>query len=197
MSNLIYSFFLTIKCNFGNFMFKKLFLVLVLFIFFAGVGIVSASENMTSDMDFENQLSVDGLSSDDITVNESQKSTNVESANVISYYKEKTELVACLKDSNDQPIQNKTLKFQIADKLYDGITDSGGKVTVTFTSLKPDTYHVKVYFDGDDEYASSQTEFTVKIKKAPLAIKMSNYNTYVDSDLFFKVKVYNTCSKWN
>lgn len=195
MSNLIYSFFLTIKCNFGNFMFKKLFLVLVLFIFFAGVGIVSASENITSDMDFENQLSVDGLSSEDITVNESQKSTNVESANVISYYKEKTELVACLKDSNDQPIQNKTLKFQIADKLYDGITDSGGKVTVTFTSLKPDTYHVKVYFDGDDEYASSQTEFTVKIKKAPLAIKMSNYNTYVDSDLFFKVKVYNTVTK--
>lgn len=184
-------------------MFKnRLVLISLLLLFFIGVGVVSASENVTEDigeMNFENQVSIDSVDSDDFQkenyINESQKSTNIVSNNIVSYYKEKTQVVAYLTDGNNQPVQNKTLKVQVADKIYDTLTDNLGKVTFAIGGLKPNTYHAKIYFDGDDDYAPSQATSTIKIKKAPLTIKMSNYNTYVDSDLFFKVKVYNTVTK--
>jgi len=184
-------------------MFKnRLLLISLLLLFFVGVGAVSASENITADIDeidFENQASIDEVNSDDFheetSVNESQKTTNIKSDNVVSYFKEKTEVVAYLTDENNQPIQNKSLKVQVADNIYDALTDKAGKATFAIGNLKPNTYKVKIYFDGDDDYAPSQAASTMKIKKAPLAIKMNNYKTYVDSDLFFKIKVYNTVTK--
>ncbi len=178
---------------------NKLFAISLLILFFIGVGVVSASENMTADIEdknFENQVSIDGVDLDDLheknSLNESLKYTDIESDNVVSYYKEKNILVAYLTDDDNQAVQNKTLKVQIADKIYDALTDNGGKATWAIDNLKPKIYNIKIYFDGDDDYAPSHVASTIKIKKAPLAIKMSNYNTYVDSDLFFKVKVYNS-----
>lgn len=181
---------------------KKLLAISLLVLFFVGVGVVSASENITADVDeidFENQVSIEEANSDDLQeenfVNDSQKTTNVKSDNVVSYYKEKTEVAAYLTDCNNHPIQNKTLKVQVADKIYDALTDDEGKAAWVIDNLKPNTYQVKIYFDGDDDYAPAMATSTIKIKKAPLTIKMSNYNTYVNSDLFFKVKVYNTVTK--
>ena len=184
-------------------MFKnKLLAMSLLLLFFLCAGAVSASENITADSDyvnFENQVSVYETNSEDLneenSINESLKITNIETDNVVSYYNEKTEVAAYLTDGNHQAISNKTLNVQVADKFYDALTDKSGRATLTISNLKPDTYSVKIYFDGDDDYAPSQAASTIKVKKAPLAIKMSNYNTYVDSDLFFKVKVYNTVTQ--
>ena len=184
-------------------MFKdKLLAMSLLVLFFLCVGAVSASENITADSgdaNFTNQVSVDDVKSDNLhgenSVNESQKITNIKTDDVVSYYKEKTEVAVYLTDGNHQAISNKTLKMQIADKFYDALTDKSGRATLTIANLKPDKYSVKIYFDGDEEYAPSQATSTIKVKKAPLAVKLSNYNTYADSDLFFKVKVYNTVTK--
>ena len=191
-------------------MFKQILLFSLLFLFLVNFSVVFASENVTEDMnmvnsdlivaekDFENQVSFCDENSDDLQernfINGSQ-TTNLKSDGVFSYYKEKTELYAYLTDENNQPIQNKSLKVQVADNIYDALTDKTGKATFAIGNLKPNTYNAKIYFDGDDDYAPSQAASTIKIKKAPLAIKMSNYNTYVNSDLFFKVKIYNTITK--
>jgi len=184
-------------------MFKnKLLAMSLLLLFFLCAGAVSASENITADSDdvnFENQVSVYETNSEDLneenSINDSQKITNIETDNVVSYYKEKTEVAAYLTEGNHQAISNKTLRVQVADKFYDALTDKNGRAALTISNLKPDTYSVRIYFDGDDDYAPSQAASTIKVKKAPLAIKMSNYDTYVDSYLFFKVKVYNTVTQ--
>ena len=178
---------------------KKLFMISLLFLFFMNLCVVSASENTTADIEFENQVLPDDTNLDDLMttkfVNESQKTTAIKTNNMTSYYKEKIELTAFLTDSNNQAIKNRTLNVNIEDKVYNILTDENGKATLKINNIKPNTYHLKVYFDGDDEYAPSYTTSTIKIKKTPLSIKISNYTTYVDSDLFFKVKVYNTVTK--
>lgn len=96
-------------------------------------------------------------------------------------------MITYLTDGDNQSVQNKTLKIQIADKIYTALTGKDGKATLTVNNLKPNDYNVKIYFEGDEDYAASQTTTSIKVKKAPLAIKLSNYNTYVDSDLFLKL----------
>ena len=178
---------------------KKLLMTSLLLLFFMSLCVVSASENTTANIESENQILLDDTNLDDLITdnvdNGSQETTTITTNNVTSYYKEKIELTSFITDSNNQAIKNKTLKVNIGNKFYDTLTDEAGKTTLTINNLKPGSYNVKIYFDGDDDYAPSYTTSTIKIKKAPLAIKMSNYKTYVDSDLFFKVKVYNTVTK--
>lgn len=183
-------------------MFKKSFVIfLMLFLCLISVGMVFASENMTDindDVTLTEEISVDETAAvelDKTVADESHNiSTNIKTKDVDSYYKEKTNFVSYLKDDNNQAISNKTLKVQIGDKVYNTVTDKNGKITVP-VNLKPNNYKVRISFDGDDDYAPSSAKANIKIKKAPLAIKMSNFNTYAKSDLFFNVKVYNTVTK--
>lgn len=164
------------------------------------VGAVFASENMTAnELDLTDQIPVED--SEDIVIDnisqtgESKNMTaNVYADDVVAYYKQSANFVSYIKDSDNQPIQNKTLKIQIGEKTYSVVSDNKGKATLAL-NLKPDNYNVKVVFEQDDDYNEVTTTAKIKIKKAPLAIKMSNYNTYYGSDLFFKVKVYNTVTK--
>ncbi len=187
----------------GKNMFKKnVLFILILFLLSLCLGAVSASEKMTDNIqgtDFEKTALMDeNIGMDFSQVNESiadnQKETHIEVKNFVSYYKEKTTLVNYLKDSNNQSIQNKTIKIQINDKIYKRITDKNGKSNLSL-NLKPGTYNVKFTFDGDDDYNATGATSKIIIKNAPLAIKMSNYNTYFKSDLFFKVKIYNEITR--
>lgn len=182
-------------------MFKKsLSFFLMLLLLSLCVGVVCASENVTDnirDVALEEHLPDEVAHDDVLQINESVNdyhTTNIEVNNVVSYYNEKTSFVSYLKDSNNQPLQNKTIKIQIADKTYNCTTDENGKAGLSL-NLKPNNYDVKITFGGDDNFNESDASSTVVIKKAPLAIKMSNYNTYFGSDLFFKVKVYNKITK--
>ena len=183
-------------------MFKKsLLIIIMLFSLSLCLGAVSASENMTDTIqgtDFdEAPLMEDNIEKNFSQADESidnQKATHIEVKNVVSYYKEKTTLVNYLKDSNNLSIQNKTIKIQINDKIYKSTTDKNGKSSLSL-NLKPNAYDVKFTFDGDDDYNATVATSKIIIKKAPLAIKMSNYNTYFGSDLFFKVKIYNEITR--
>lgn len=184
-------------------MFKRsLLIILMLFLLSLCLGVVSASENMTDNIqgtDFdETVLMEENIEKDFSQVNESiidnQKTTHIDVKNTVSYYKEKMTLVSYLKDSNNQSIQNKTIKIQINDKIYKRTTDKNGKLILSL-NLKPNTYEVKLTFEGDGDYNSTAATSKIIIKKAPLNIKMSNYNTYFASGLFFKVKIYNEITK--
>lgn len=170
----------------------------MLFLFFICIGLVSASENVTSDVNFETNENPEVIDFEDNLMQDEVKSqvedTAIETKDAVSYYKEKIDLTCYLKDSSGQIIQNKSLTVKIDNKVYNALSSKSGKITLP-VNLKPNVYKVKIYFEGDEKYNASDASATVKIKKAPLAIKMRNYNTYVDSDLFFKVKVYNTVTK--
>ena len=172
--------------------FKKTFNILfILLVLFVSLSIVSAQENTT-------QFIADGESFseslDEISVNNTNAADTVDVqidvCDVESFYKEKSNLEGYLKDCNGTPISNKQVNVVLNGQSYNKTTDGLGKFSLAL-NLKPDTYRVNLKFMGDENYTSHAADSIVKIKKAPLGIKISNFNTYVDSDLFFKAKVYN------
>ncbi len=177
-----------------NLSFKNGFVILlVMLIVFVSLAAVSAQDNTTqviqnnlsSSENFDDEVIADGaeLSSQKID-------TKIEVQNVDSYYKEKADLVACLKDINGTPIKGKQLNIFLNGKEYGKTTDNSGKVSLSL-NLKPNVYNVECKFLGDENFTSSWVNSIVEIKKAPLAIKVNNFNTHVHSNLFFKAKVYN------
>ena len=155
---------------------------------------VSAQENATDiiqdelipSQEFEDEITV----FDDDFENSTQAVTQLKIDCFDLYYKENNNIISYLKDINGTPIKNKQLNVFLDGKQFNKTTDNSGKISIS-CNLKPNTYKLSVKFNGDENFTASEASSTIKIKKTPLAIKMSNYNTYVDSDLFFKVKVYN------
>ena len=121
-------------------------------------------------------------------------STKIESEDVTTYYKENSEFVSYLKDSNNQPISNKRVSILINSKIYDRTTDVEGKIVLKL-NLKPGTYCTKVKFDGDENYTSSIANAIVKVNKAALAIQTKNFKTYFESGFYLKAKVINKVTK--
>ena len=173
---------------------KSFYLVLVLLILTVGLNMVSAQENATDLI--SNEL-ISSQLENEIVINDnyewgddSQIASQIDLDDSDFYYKENNKVITYLKDVNGTPIKNKQLTVFLDGNKYNKTTDDSGKISIS-CNLKPDTYKLTVKFDGDENFTSSESSSLVNVKKAPVAIKMSNYNTYVDSDLFFKVKVYN------
>lgn len=176
-----------------NSYFKKSFnIVLILLILLLGLNFAFASDNVT-DASIESNSSIGpAMECDDLLCQSdlSKADAQLDIGSIESYYKENANLEASLKDINGTPIKNRQLNIFLNGKTYNKTTDDNGRITLKI-SLKPNTYKVSVKFLGDDEFNSTQSSASIKIKKAPLAIKASNFNTYEHSDIFFKVKVYN------
>ena len=176
------------------------FIKMLLFslILFVSLNIVSAQDNITQTVSDELITSdiQDEITAIDIEAEEiSQKTdTKIIVENTNYFYNEKNNLVSYLKDSNGTPIKNKKLKVFLNGKQYDKTTDKSGKITLSF-NLKPNNYKLAVEFYGDENFTASTAKSIVKIKKAPLIIKMNSYKTYEDSDSFFKVNVINKITK--
>lgn len=165
------------------------------------LGVVSASENITDDVSLDEQT-IDVDQNQDVgkvetNVNESSSSisntkipvdTKIETKNVNMYYKESSELVGYLKDTNNNPISNKNVSITINNKIYNRISDNNGKVVLKI-NLNPKTYHALIKFGGDENYTASIATAIVKINKNALSIQTKDYKTYWESDLFFKAKV--------
>ena len=173
---------------------KSFYLVLVLLILTVSLSMVSAQENTTEviseeliSSQLENEIDIDDNYD---LVSDSQITSQIDLDNSDFYYKEDNNVITYLKDVNGTPIKNKQLTVFLDGNKYNKTTDDSGKISIS-CNLKPDTYKLTVKFDGDENFTSSESSSDVTVKKDPVAIKMSNYNTYVDSDLFFKVKVYN------
>jgi hypothetical protein len=178
-------------------------IILLLLLIFLTVGIVSANENITDDISLNEEISSQNVSETPITKEiesdnndnmQDPQETAIESKNVKTYYKEKSELVAYLKDSNNQPIANKKIVISINNKNYDKLTDNLGKVILKL-NLNPGTYTAKISFAGDNDYAASSANAIVKVNKAALQITTKNFKTYFESGFYFKAKIINKVTK--
>lgn len=182
---------------------NKCLIFLILFLALFTVAAVSANENVTLDdqtvsQGIEELPVADGI---EISENESsntaqvsQMDTRIEAEDVTANHNEKAELVGYLKDGNNQPVCNKTVSIFINAKSYNKTTDNFGKVVLKL-DLKPNTYNATIRFGGDENYTASAANFIVVVKSIQMAIKTSNYKTYVDSGLYFKAKVFDKITK--
>ena len=183
---------------------RNYLMLLILLLVFLTIGIVSANENVTGDISLNEVIHSQDIAEIPIAettegklneiVENSQINTNIESKDVKTYYKEKSDLVAYLKDSNNQPISNKKVSIFINDKKYDKFTDKLGKVILKL-NLKPGTYAAKINFVGDNNYTASGSNILVKVNKAFLQVKTKDYKTYFESGFYFKAKVINKITK--
>ena len=183
---------------------RNYLMLLILLLVFLTIGIVSANENVTGDISLNEVIHSQDIAEIPIAeategklneiVENSQINTNIESKDVKTYYKEKSDLVAYLKDSNNQPISNKKVSIFINDKKYDKFTDKLGKVILKL-NLKPGTYAAKINFAGDNNYTASGSNVLVKVNNAFLQVKTKDYKTYFESGFYFKAKVINKITK--
>ena len=116
--------------------------------------------------------------------------TTIKTKNINTYYKEKCEWTAYLKDFGNNPISNKKVSISINGKTYDKITDKTGKIVLKL-NLKPGTYTAAVRFAGDENYGESTAHALVNVRKSTLKIIAKNYKTYFESGFYFKAKVIN------
>lgn len=180
-------------------MYKKMLIVSLLVLL--TLGVASASENITDDV-FMDEQTIDVDQNQDVgevenSVNDSSSSiddtkipvdTKIETKNVNAYYKESSDLVGYLKDTNNNPISNKNVSITINNKIYNRISDNNGKVVLKI-NLYPKTYNALIKFDGDENYSASNATAIIKVNKNAFNIQTKDYKTYFESDLFFKAKV--------
>lgn len=178
--------------------YKRMFLFLLILVTITfSFSFVSASENMTDNVildDISSQEIVDEIDEgyeDSIEQETSKFDTKIEVDNITSYYKEKISLEVQLKDSNNVSLNNKNVNVYFNGNIDFRTTDNNGKLILAYNNLKPNTYKLTIKFDGDENFTSCEANSYVKIKKVPLAIKMSNFNTYFKSGSYFKATVYN------
>ena len=178
-------------------------IILLLLLIFLTVGVVSANENITDDISLNDEISSQNVSETPITEEiesdgndniQDFQETTIEAKDVKTYYKEKSNFVAYLKDSNSNPIANKKIVISLDNKNYDEITDNLGKVVLKL-NLNPGTYKAKISFAGDDAYAASSANAIVKVNKASLSIQTKDFKTYFESGFYFKAKVINKVTK--
>ena len=174
-----------------------------------------SSENMISSSDDENQDDLKGSDSDSIKDNLNSNSikdqsnsnsstadksntkiqTKISAKDINTCYKEKSSLVLYLKDNKNQAISNKTIKLSLNGKTYTQLTDKLGKASFSLYGLKPNAYNAKIEFYGDNEYKKSVKTVKVNVKKADLSINTKDFSTYLNSNIFFSVKVLNKLTK--
>ena len=178
-------------------------IILLLLLIFLTVGVVSANENITDDISLNDEISSQNVSETPITEEiesdsndniQNFQETTIEAKDVKTYYKEKSNFVAYLKDSNNNPLANKKVVISLDNKNYDEITDNLGKVVLKL-NLNPGTYKAKISFAGDDAYAASSASAIVKVNKASLSIQTKDFKTYFESGFYFKAKVINKVTK--
>ena len=178
-------------------------IILLLLLIFLTVGVVSANDNITDDISLNEEMPSQNLSETPLTEEiesdgndniQNFEETTIQVKDVNTYYKEKSELVAYLKDSNNRPIANKKILISLNNKNYDKITDNLGKVILKL-NLNPGTYTAKFSFEGNSDYAACSANAIVKVNKASLQINTKNFKTYFESGFYFKAKVINKVTK--
>ena len=114
-----------------------------------------------------------GSDSDDITSNtEVSKEKTTISVSKTSIQRG-TVLYIYLKDSNGNPISGKTLSLDIGGNKYTKTTDNNGAVSLKFSSLLG-KYTLKVKFNEDSDYLSSNDSFALNIYQSATKITVSS-----------------------
>ena len=160
-------------------------------------GSIEGSQSSDNNLIENSNENYDSLLDDDLNKSNASNpsktkkiQTKLSANKVNAYFKEKSNLIVQLKDSNNKAIGNKAIKICLNGKSYCKTTDKLGKITLNL-NLKPKRYNVKISFEGDNDYKGSSITCAINIKKAPLSIKTANAKSYYHPDTFFKAKVIN------
>ena len=130
------------------------------------------TDSADSNLDNSNGDSA-GSDSDDMTSNtEVSKEKTTISVSKTSIQRG-TVLYIYLKDSNGNPISGKTLSLDIGGNKYTKTTDNNGAVSLKFSSLLG-KYTLKVKFNEDSEYLSSNDSFALNIYQSATKITVSS-----------------------
>ena len=91
------------------------------------------------------------------------KDVNLNSSDIVMFYKDGTRFVGILTDYKGNPIANQTLTFTINGRTYIKTTDVNGTASIAL-NLIPGTYNANVYFNGTKDYNSASVNVSVTIK---------------------------------
>lgn len=185
---------------------KRFVPIVTIIVLIFSIGLVAASDNTTEDFysgnDLSNEVAVPEMDdaidkiNDSIQIESHEEKTNthIQTKDVNTYYKENSELIGYLKDTNNQPISNKKVSIFINNKIYNKITDTSGKFVLKL-NLNPGKYKAAMKFEGDEKYTSSIANSIVNVKKSTLSLSTKNLKTYYDSGVLFKAKIINKITK--
>ena len=108
-------------------------------------------------IDVEDAQNTEIISEDTNSTNNDSNSTNqtyFDSDNVIIYYKNGTQWVITLYDSNGNPLANQNISFIINGGIYYRVTDEFGKAYLNI-NLNPGNYSITSIYNGDGLYAGT------------------------------------------
>jgi len=98
-------------------------------------------------------------------------------------------LVISLKDRADNPVINASVSVEL-NGIKNHTTDENGQIKIPLQNLTPDTYDIKIKFDGNDNYNGSNIETTVTVKKITTKLTanavITTYN--VNKNLVIRLK---------
>lgn len=162
----------------------KKMLIFSILILFISISVVSAHENMTDDAvigennnDFEKSVSIDNVSSDEVSSGEEHVLGNdssdngtdsnstkpdtisIKSKNLVAYYKIKPFYKIQLVNSTGHAVVGKKVVFNINGKSYNRPTDEKGFASLQI-NLKPGKYNIKI------SYGKTSAKQTVKLFKS-------------------------------
>ncbi|SFL29522.1 hypothetical protein SAMN02910297_00485 [Methanobrevibacter olleyae] len=85
-----------------------------------------------------------------------------------------TSLYVYLKDNAGNPLSGKNIILTFANKKFTKVTDKNGGISLKISSASTGKYAVKVNFNGDNDYFSSNKDFTVNVYRLNTKITISS-----------------------
>lgn len=85
-----------------------------------------------------------------------------------------TSLYVYLKDNAGNPLSGKNIILTFANKKFTKVTDKNGGISLKISSASTGKYAVKVNFNGDNDYLSSNKDFTVNVYRLNTKITISS-----------------------
>lgn len=159
---------------------KKLFIILVVFIFI-NIAAVSANDLNSTDIagsDYNDTFELNQENSDDNiaesndtgnqSIEKTTPSISIDSKKVNS----KDTLTILLKNSTGSPLKSKKLTAVINNKKYSLKTNSKGETRLNI-NLPAGKFKLTISFDGDDKYNSVSKKFSIKVSKLKTKITES------------------------
>ena len=162
---------------------RRIFVALMILIAFLSISVISASEISVNDTyvgqdssvellaidngdvgsDSSNILSTNNVDAnvDENTIGASNESSTKEAVHIDApdidlYYKNGTRFVASLFDADNNKLANQSLIFSISGVNYTRVTNADGQASIAI-NLIPGTYTLNVYYNGNDNYSSTET----------------------------------------
>ena len=168
---------------------KRIFVALMILIAFLSISVISASEInvndtytgqdssselLTVDNDLIGSNSSNILSTNNVDANldkniigasnesSTKKAVYIEAPDINLYYKNGTKFVATLFDVDNNKLANQNLIIGISGVNYTRVTDANGQASIAI-NLIPGDYDLNVYYNGNNDYLSTETSASCSV----------------------------------